>query len=119
MIIEDTTQGKGEEKKEKTGMEASTIRLTDETILTDRTWRDLVLNDITEAIMFIKRRLQELKGNEQATFTTYEDQSKSQILKINDNIEFLNSIDQDLQQAYNILTGKRLYMLLNLKHNPM
>ena len=90
----------------------------EETLFSQRELRDLLLNDIVESEAFIKRRVQELKGTEQATFMTYEQGNKPEILQHNDNVEFLNSVAQDLQEAYQTLTSKRLFTLLNIKHNP-
>ena len=112
VIIEDTTS------KEKSHESSGTCS-TEETLLSDRETRDLLLNDLVEGQSFIKRRIQELKASEQAAFNTYEEISKPTILQTNDNIEFLASVERDLDQAYQQLTTKRLYMLLNLKHNPM
>ena len=118
MIIEDTANTNGKDKSGAEGASNEASNFAEETLMSDREMRDFLLNDIVEGSAFIKRRLQELKGSEQATFTTYEEHNKPAILQANDNIEFLTSVDQNLQQAYQILTSKRLYMLLNLKHNP-
>ncbi len=117
-VVEDTTHADGKSTADAKPSENAGSGLTLETLLSDREMRDLLLNDLVEAESFIKRRLQELKGTEQATFSTYEETGKSPLVRDCDNIEFLTASLQDMQKTYETLTTKRLYTLLNLKHNP-
>ena len=112
IIVEDTTGGSS--VSETTNNQI----LAEETLLSDHDMRELLLNDITEIQSFVTRRIQELEGAEQAIFMTYDQSNKAQILQENDNNEFLESVLPVLREAYEILTSKRLYMLLDIKHNP-
>ena len=114
VVIEDTpkTEAKSDPQPQ------PGVVFAEETLMSDRELRDLLLNDVAESEAFIRRRLQELRGTEQATFNTYEDTSKPTILQANDNIEFLTAVIGHLQEACQALTSKRLFMLLNVKHNP-
>jgi len=94
------------------------VILQEETLLSDHNLRDLLLNDFAESEAFTKRRIIELKGSEQATFNTYGQTGKAEILQTCDSIEFLSEIQQIIQETTEILTSKHLFMLLNLKHNP-
>ena len=112
VIVEDTVN----ENKEKEN-EIEEIQQ-EETLLSDHKLRDLLLNDMAESEAFAMRKLQELKGSEQAIFMTYDQSDKKQILQENNNPEFLGAVLKDIQEAYETLTSKHLYMLLEIKHNP-
>ena len=119
VVLEGGELTSGKDEGETKRKSEAAVSLAEETLLSDRECRDLLLNDLGETETFIQRRLQELKGREQATFTTYEESKKPAILQENDNAEFLTLVLQSIKEASQILTSKRLYMLLNLKHNPL
>jgi hypothetical protein len=119
VVLEGGEQTSAQDEAEKRRKNEAAVSMAEDTLLSDREHRDLLLNDLCEAEAFIQRRLQELKGREQATFTTYEEIKKPVILQEHDNAEFLTQVLQTVQQALQLLTAKRLYILLNLKHNPL
>eukprot|EP00826_Nyctotherus_ovalis_P062592 TRINITY_DN9083_c0_g3_i3.p1 TRINITY_DN9083_c0_g3~~TRINITY_DN9083_c0_g3_i3.p1 ORF type:complete len:271 (-),score=93.16 TRINITY_DN9083_c0_g3_i3:38-850(-) len=110
-VIVDST-GNGDKKGARETEEVTQ----EETLLSDHKQRDLLLNDVAESEAFAMRKLQELKGSDQAIFMTYGQSDRPKILQENDNPEFLESVLGDLQEAYKILTAKRLYMPVSYTH---